>query len=343
MTLPQAMPAAGRPVMDIIRPARPALQPTAATSTGLTFASTFTDIEAPQLADERLRWRWISIGMVTIAIALSAVIGHNLYVRSGSHTAVRSAASVQTTAVTPPQASRIGIDDAARVQQILTANIGSNPISAMVINLKTGQTSSVNADKQFVAASLYKLYVATAVYKLIDEGKINYNTSTGNGYSVNQCLQRMITVSDNDCGQVLGTLVGWSDQNPMLAGLGFTGTQLSANSDELTTPHDTSLLFKRLYDGTLLSPNSSAHFLDLLKNQRINNRLPAALPAGTVVAHKTGDLDRNVHDAGIVYSPAGDYVVTLMSDGWSDITAAAPTLANLSASIYGAVNHTTQP
>ncbi len=312
------------------------------------FSASILGANQPSIVDERLYWRWISIGMITVAVALSGIITYNLTTRYAGHTNARQAAKLQAVSAAPvtPATSpdQSAIAQADRVQQLLATNIGANPISAMVINLKTGQTSAVNADRQFVAASIYKLFVATAVYKQIDAGKLTYTSAvSGSDYSVAQCLDRMITVSDNDCGQALGTLVGWESQNPLLIDLGFTGTQLSGSHDELTTAHDTSLLFKRLYDGTLLSPNSSTHFLELLKAQKINNRVPAALPAGTVVAHKTGDLNALVHDAGIVYSPAGDYVVTFLSGSWSNIGAAVPALANLSATVYGAINQSTQP
>jgi beta-lactamase class A len=40
--------------------------------------------------------------------------------------------------------------------------------------------------------------------------------------------------------------------------------------------------------------------LDILSWQRLRNRLPARLPLGTKVAHKTGTTARNYNDAGII-------------------------------------------
>ncbi len=56
----------------------------------------------------------------------------------------------------------------------------------------------------------------------------------------------------------------------------------------------------------------------LLSAQEINDRLPALLPEGTACAHKTGDLDHVVHDAGIVYSPYGPFIIVLMSSEVDD-------------------------
>ena len=83
---------------------------------------------------------------------------------------------------------------------------------------------------------------------------------------------------------------------------------------DVTTPSDIARLFQELVNGTVISPQTSAEMLNLLADQQINDRLPCALPDGTRVAHKTGDLDNSVHDAGIIFAPDGPIVVVVMSD-----------------------------
>ncbi len=83
---------------------------------------------------------------------------------------------------------------------------------------------------------------------------------------------------------------------------------------DVTTPSDIARLFQELVNGTVISPQTSAEMLNLLADQQINDRLPAALPDGTRVAHKTGDLDNSVHDAGIIFAPDSPIVVVVMSD-----------------------------
>jgi beta-lactamase class A len=120
----------------------------------------------------------------------------------------------------------------------------------------------------------------------------------------------MITISDNGCGVALGDILGWGGQNASLRSNGYTGTNLA--TPQQTSARDVATLFERVYRGTLNSPNANAAFLGLLKNQQVNNRLPLGLPGGTVFAHKTGDLDGYLHDAGIVYGPKTDYLVVVM-------------------------------
>lgn len=60
--------------------------------------------------------------------------------------------------------------------------------------------------------------------------------------------------------------------------------------------------------------------LGRLERQQINDRLPAQLPEGTRVAHKTGNLGFITHDAGIVWNKAGDpiVVVAMTWDVWEE-------------------------
>ncbi|HSH31899.1 MAG TPA: serine hydrolase, partial [Candidatus Saccharimonadales bacterium] len=239
-----------------------------------------------------------------------------------------SAADSQAAALQVAQA-----EASRRLQQLvgsLTPAIGA-PHGLVVKDLKSGAIATSSDQQVFTSASLYKLFVAQGIYRAIDAGSLSLGDRIG-GRTVADCLHLMITVSDNPCGEALGARLGWGKYNDTLKTQGFTGTSLTRPLK--TSAADVALLLERLYHGTLLSPNSSEHFLGLLKAQRINNRLPAGLPAGTVMAHKTGDLDGLVHDAGIVYGPKTDYVVVMTSGPWANPLAAPAAFNDLSARLW---------
>jgi beta-lactamase class A len=225
----------------------------------------------------------------------------------------------------------------AQLQGFLNSFTATLPANAGIVikDLKTGAVVTSNPDQQLVSASLYKLFVATEVYRQIDLGKINYADAAGSGTGMNiaDCLRVMINISDNACGNALGAKVGWSTATNTAKTDGFTNTDLTTDLMH-TSAGDVSKLFERLYNGTLLSPDSSSQFLALLKDQRVNNRLPVGLPAGTAIAHKTGDLFGYVHDAGIVYGPKSTYLVTMM--GAPGTT--PDVFAKLSRQVYGLMN-----
>ena len=86
----------------------------------------------------------------------------------------------------------------------------------------------------------------------------------------------------------------------------------------VTTPADMARLFHLLLDGAVVSPEASQEMLDLLAQQTITDRLPVLLPPGTRVAHKTGNLPGIVHDAGVIYAPAGPVIVAVLSEDAKD-------------------------
>jgi beta-lactamase class A len=280
----------------------------------------------------------IAFGLVAVALATAGATTFASTQHIAQAAAARSVVgSAAGTTKIPGLPAAAPIPIKGQLQSILNNFVAADPNDwgIVVTNLKTGETGSINAGKVMESASLYKLFVAQAIYRAIDAGQLSYGQDAGggSGMDIADCLNAMITVSDNTCGRALGSIVGWQALNPTLTSTGFTGTDMT-NPAQDTDAHDVALLFQRLYAGTLASPASNANFLNLLKSQRVNNRLPVGLPAGTVIAHKTGDLDDYVHDAGIVYGPKSDYLVVVMSGPWDDPGTAPARFGQLSSQLY---------
>lgn len=204
-------------------------------------------------------------------------------------------------------------------------------VAIVATDLKTGASGSLAARDQMVSASLYKLYVGWAIYQKIDEGKLTLKTKTARGLTVGQCMHIMITVSDNDCGYTLGKMAGWAELDAKLAALGLTQTKINNYGkgtdlvgDKLTSAADVALFTQKLYEGKLLSKQSTDAYLAILRADELNTWLPSGLPAGTPIAHKTGALYDLVHDAGVVYGPNGDYLIVVMSRGWDNAKTQPP-------------------
>jgi beta-lactamase class A len=75
--------------------------------------------------------------------------------------------------------------------------------------------------------------------------------------------------------------------------------------------------------------------LAILSAQEFNEKIPAGLPPGTRVAHKTGEITAVSHDAAIVY-PAGrkPFVLVVLTRGITDGARASKLIADLSSIIY---------
>ncbi len=109
--------------------------------------------------------------------------------------------------------------------------------------------------------------------------------------------------------------------------------------DNLSSPYDFTQLLVKMYNGELLSKNSTAKAIAIMGDCKFNNRLPAKLPKGVKVYHKTGTICGIVNDAGIIeISPKSHAVVTVfvrnIKPGYA--TEAAAAIAAISKEVYDA-------
>ncbi len=229
---------------------------------------------------------------------------------------------------------------------------------ALVIkNLKTGETYSKDADSSFESASIYKLWVMGEVYQQVKDGDMKLDdqlsesvaglnstfgisseyaelTSGYINYSVDEALTQMITISHNYAALALSKKARLSNIKTFLAENGLKHSSIGTNGeDPLTTPADAALYFDKLYHKELVDGESSDKMIETLKQQKKNNKLPKYLP-GVVFAHKTGEIGQFSHDAGIVYSPKGDYIIVVFSESTSP-AGAEDRIALLSKDVYG--------
>ena len=99
-----------------------------------------------------------------------------------------------------------------------------------------------------------------------------------------------------------------------------------AGMNNVTTANDLRIVLKAIADGTTFSPATSERMIDILKAQEFNEKIPAGLPPGTPVAHKTGDISGIHHDAAIVFPPGEKpYVLVVLTAGFEDEKEAAVT------------------
>jgi beta-lactamase class A len=86
-----------------------------------------------------------------------------------------------------------------------------------------------------------------------------------------------------------------------------------------------------------ISHRGAAAMIEVLEAQEFNDKIPAGLPPGTTVAHKTGDITGIHHDAGIVFPPGeAPYVLVVLTAGFDKEETANRFIADLSRSIWQA-------
>lgn len=221
-------------------------------------------------------------------------------------------------------------------------------------NLKTGESFYLNESKVFEAGSLYKIWIMAEVFNQLateklkeeavlseDVAKLNskFNISSDSAelkegtvtLSVKDALTQMITISHNQAALLLTEKVKISNVKAFLEKNNFR--QSFVGEPPNTTASDIALFYEKLYKGKLVSQESSQKMIDLLKKQTLNDKLPKNLPKDVAIAHKTAEIGYLSHDAGIVFSPKGDYIIVVFSE--SDFPPGAEErIAQISKAVY---------
>lgn len=267
--------------------------------------------------------------------------------------------------------------ESSNISKIIQSNLNQNNghYAIYVENLATDEKYGLNEQEVFPAASLYKLFLITAVVEKLENGELKLDDKVTESkshleevfggtdfgyedapeeieYTIDEALTRVGRISDNFAAIMLAEKIGWDTVQKQADYLGMSNTKIK--SPISTTALDIGMFFKKLYLGEIISASGSQKIIEYLSLNQLNNRLPANLPEGTKIVHKTGELSRTRHDAGIVYccsvgsedeeqssdQPSQEslntqpYVVVIMSKDLQYEDDGVETIANLSKVIY---------
>ncbi len=201
-------------------------------------------------------------------------------------------------------------------------------IPVMIEVLRRAQEGAFSLDQEVLLVNEFASLADGSPFSLLpsdDEDTALYS-KIGERVAIRDLLKRMITRSSNFATNELIALVGADRVTAGARQLGAARIQVRRGVEDTkafnlglvntTTSADLAVLLAAIERGKVLSPASSAEMREILLAQELNSKIPAGLPAGTKVAHKTGSITAVSHDAAIVY-PAGrkPYVVVVLTRG----------------------------
>jgi beta-lactamase class A len=195
--------------------------------------------------------------------------------------------------------------------------------------------------RSLIGDSAYTLSMA-------DDSDSSLYRRVGQTASVAQLVELMITVSSNLATNVLIDLVGAARVQQTLRELGVDsmtvlrgvedGPAYRAGLNNTTTARALGQLLAAIADGRAASAPSCGAMLRVLLRQRFGDAIPAGLPRGTRVAHKTGWITALHHDAGIVYvRNRPHYVIALLTRGIPEASRSAALMAELAGLIHASI------
>jgi len=222
---------------------------------------------------------------------------------------------------------------------------------------------SWNEGRLIPSASLVKIPIMAACFYAAEEKEIGLqdriklksshkvsgsgvlkSKPSGSVYTIEELIEFMVNFSDNTATNILIDLLGFGYLKTLFVETGLENTNLARKMmyfkqrkkgiENYTTARDMAYILERMYRGQICSSAVSEKCLELLKNQKYNDRIPRKLPEGTLVAHKTG-LERGVcHDVGIVFTGEGDYLICVLTRHKNNSTKSKVFIAGLSLLVY---------
>ncbi len=178
-----------------------------------------------------------------------------------------------------------------------------------------------------------------------DDSDAQLYTRVGQDVPLSLLNDRMITRSSNLATNALIQLLDakkinataralGADQMRVLRGVEDTKA-FNRGMNNTTTARDLGSLMAAIERGNAASPHSTQLMKEVLLRQEFNTEIPAGLPAGTPVAHKTGSITATLHDAAIVYPKSRPpYVLVILTRNIAREQVAQVLMADLSRMVY---------
>jgi beta-lactamase class A len=207
----------------------------------------------------------------------------------------------------------------------------------------------ISRDQDLLLGTTFKSIVDGSPYTL-DAG-VDSDSSVfgrvGQRVPLRWLIERMIVRSSNLATNTLIEVLDAKKVDATAASLGTThmkvrrgvedGKAFAAGLNNQTSARDLAVLLEAIESGKAASTQSSREMLDILAAQEFNDEIPAGLPAGTRVAHKTGWITGVTHDAALVYPPGRKpYVLVVLTKGIRERPVAQKLIADISQLVWQA-------
>jgi beta-lactamase class A len=254
-------------------------------------------------------------------------------------------------------------------------------VGVSIISIEGRDTLNYNGKARLVMQSVMKFPIALTVLHWVDSGKMtldetvkvgkrdlkNTNSSLHDKYpgggeiTISELLGYMVSQSDNNACDILFNQVGGPKtvQDYMLR-LGVKGIAVRATEADMASswelqytnwvkPEEMTKLLDQFYQGKILSKTGTDFLYKLMTDATTApKRLKGLLPAGTVVAHKSGTSGTNdakltpaTNDVGIITLPNGKHIAisALVCNSTDDEATREGVIANIAKAAFDYYNH----
>jgi beta-lactamase class A len=218
-------------------------------------------------------------------------------------------------------------------------------VPVMIELFRQAREGGLALDDSLTIGNEFRSIVDGSTYALSegDDSDREVYAAVGRSLSLRRLCELMITVSSNFATNLLIEKLGVENIRRTVVRLGADGMKVLRGVEDdkayqkglnnTTTARGLMLLLEKLAQGAAVDPAADAAMIDILKRQTVNDAIPAGIPAGIAVAHKTGSITRIHHDAGIVFAPR-PYVLVVLVRGLEDKKKSGALIAEISRALF---------
>ena len=226
-------------------------------------------------------------------------------------------------------------------------------VPVMIELFRQARAGTLSLAQPLAIRNEFRSIVDSSPYKLSegDDSDRAVYAAAGKTLTLEQLNEAMITVSSNFAANLLIERLGVENIRATITRLGADGMQVLRGVEDQkafdkglnnsTTARGLLALFERLARGRAVDKKADAAMVAVLKRQKFNDAIPAGLPPGPPgidVAHKTGNITRIHHDAGIVFAKR-PYVLVVLVRGIQVQKESAALIAAVSKAVYASLNN----
>lgn len=219
-------------------------------------------------------------------------------------------------------------------------------VPVMIQLFRDADAGRISLSDSVTVANTFHSLVDGSVYHLdpSDDSDSTLYLRVGDRVPIDTLIEHMITVSSNLATNNLIALVDPTRVQATMRTLGADSIAVlrgvedikafEAGMNNTTTARDLGVIFTAIAEDSAASPAACRQMEAILSRQEFNTGIPAGLPPGTRVAHKTGWITGIHHDASIVFGPAGPrYVLVILTQGIDSIAKSGRLMADITREI----------
>jgi beta-lactamase class A len=179
-----------------------------------------------------------------------------------------------------------------------------------------------------------------------DDSEGELYKAEGQKRTLRELCELMITVSSNLATNLLIEKLGVENIRAEVHMLGADGMNVKRGVEDgkafekglsnTTTARGLGVLLQAIAEGKAVDAASSNEMVAILQWQKFNEGIPAGLPKGIPVAHKTGEITKIHHDAAIVFAKR-PFILVILVRGLAEKMDSAALMAGISKSLYEAI------